>query len=177
MKEFAIQAIVLVLVIIGALAYQTGKLPIFPATPGFLKPVETTKQTEVLIKGVVIKAEVADTAEKRAKGLGGRQGLASDSGMLFIFDNSQIHVFWMKGLSFSLDLIWIKDKKVVDITKNAAPTDPKTPDSELPRYQTNQQTDMVLEVNGGFVDANGIVIGDTVLITNKQSLRPNGLNQ
>ena len=169
MKQFAIQAVVLVLVILGALAYQTGRLSslsFLPASPGLLQPVSTVKQTEVLIKGLSLKVEVADTAAKRAKGLGGRQALASDSGMLFIFDNPQVHVFWMKGLSFPLDLIWLNDKKVVDITKQAAPTDPRTPDSELPRYQTSEQTDMVLEVNGGFAEANGIVIGDTVLITN-----------
>src|SRR3989344_5581852 len=170
MKQFVIQVIVLVTVIFGALAYQTGKLSnlsFLPASSGILKPAETTSQTVVLIKDLKLEVEIADTVSKRAKGLGGRQSLATDSGMLFIFDKPESHIFWMKGLSFPLDLIWLNDKKVVDITKQAAPTDPRTPDSELPRYQTSEQTDMVLEVNGGFAEANGIVIGDVIEIRDK----------
>lgn len=157
----------LVLVILGALAYQTGKLSFLgflPAAPALLHPAQTSKQTELLIKDLKLKVEIADTNEKRAKGLGGRVSLASDSGMLFIFDKPDFHIFWMKGLSFPLDFIWLKDKKIIDITKNALASDPKTPDSDLPKYQSNQAVDMVLEVNGGFIDKNGLSIGDSIEI-------------
>lgn len=63
--------------------------------------------------------EVASSTDARIKGLGGREGLAPNTGMWFIFEEESIDPFWMKDTNFDLDMIFVnKDKKVVDVKKN-----------------------------------------------------------
>ena len=57
-------------------------------------------QAEVIV-------EVADTGEKRSQGLAGRDGLEENQGMWFRFDQPGQYGFWMKGMKFSLDFVWI----------------------------------------------------------------------
>src|SRR5712691_6394813 len=45
---------------------------------------------------VFLNVEVADTDESRAQGLGNRTSLASDAGMLFVFETTNLWSFWMK---------------------------------------------------------------------------------
>lgn len=158
-KKFAIQIGILIIIIFAALAYSHGGIPNFSFTP--LTQVETK---ELMIGNTKIIAEIADDTGERQKGLGGRQSLASDSGMLFVFTKPDKYAFWMKGLQFPLDMIWIRENIVVDIIKDAQAPDSKTPDEQLPRYMPNQVVDSVLEVNAGFVDQNQIKVGDRVEI-------------
>lgn len=104
--------------------------------------------------------EVADTPEKRALGLGQRQSLPEDHGMLFVFGEGKRPVrFWMKGMEFPLDMLFISDGKVMQITKNAEP-EPNTPESSLKAYVSDQPVEYVLEVNGGFTEKHGISVSD-----------------
>ena len=159
MKKFVIQAILLLIAIgAGIFFYKspaTLSIPFLPQPP---------KQTELKISDTVIKVEIADTQAKRSRGLGGRAGLASDSGMLFVFDKPDKYPFWMKGLSFPLDFIWIKGTEVIDILENIQPPVPNTPDSSLPVYSSQAEADKVLEVNAGFVSVHNIKIGDKIEI-------------
>lgn len=146
------------IVIFGALLLYTGRVSDISF---FSKP---TTQSEVLINDTKIKIEIADTQGKRSKGLGGRESLASSSGMLFIFPKQDLYSFWMKGLKFPLDFIWIKGDKVVDITDNVPPPSDGQKDEELPIYQSKEAIDKLLEVNGGFVARSNIKIGDSIEI-------------
>lgn len=160
MKKFFIQFILLVVVIFGSLFVATGRTP----SLFFFNDNKNSTQKDissVLINGVRLNIEVADTAEERNKGLGGRQALASDSGMLFIFPKEDKYKFWMKGVTFPLDIIWIRKNIIVDIHKNALPTTGQA-DKDIPIYSPAEPIDKVLEVNGGFSDINNIKIGDTV---------------
>lgn len=116
------------------------------------------------INGNILKVEVANTASKRSKGLGGRESLASDQGMLFIFEREGNYTFWMKGLKFPLDFIWIKGNQVLDIMPNIPPPQPGQTDQDLLIYQSKMTVDKVLEVNGGTADRLYIKIGDIVKI-------------
>lgn len=156
MKKFVIQFIFLVIVIFAALYLATSKNLDVPFIP------QVAKSSQVKINDLTLNVEIADTDSKRKKGLGEREFLASDSGMLFIFPNEGVYQFWMKGLSFPLDLIWIKGGQVVDIIRNAVPPTPGQTDETLPLYAPNQSVDMVLEVNAGFVDSYGIKVGDKI---------------
>lgn len=158
MKKFAIQVILLLILIVGgAYFYKSGgqfsSLPFMPQSP-------VTKQVQ--INGSKLNVEIADTQEKRAKGLSGRESLASDSGMLFVFPESSKHSFWMKGLSFPLDFVWIRGDKVVSVLQNVPPPAQGQPDSSLPIYQPNVEVDKVLEVNAGSIQRLNIKIGDTL---------------
>jgi uncharacterized membrane protein (UPF0127 family) len=70
-----------------------------------------------------ITVEVVDTPELRAKGLSGRESLAQDKGMLFVFENSSNdNCFWMKDMNFSIDMIWMnEDREVVTVKSSVSP--------------------------------------------------------
>jgi uncharacterized membrane protein (UPF0127 family) len=100
------------------------------------------------------RVEVADTDEKRVLGLGGRDTLAGESGMLFAFSRPDFHGIWMKGMRFSIDILWLDERfKVVDIKEHVAPeTYPQAFHPKVPAYY-------VLEISAGAVAKNGIVVG------------------
>lgn len=160
MKKFTIQAVLLLLVIGTAIFLvktkpQISNLPFLPEAPVF---------RQLQINDAKFKVELADTQTKRSKGLGDRQTLASDEGMLFIFPKPEQHQFWMKGLSFPLDFIWIRDNEVVGILPNVPSPEPGQPDSSLPIYQSGVAVDKVLEVPAGTIQRLNIKIGDTVKV-------------
>jgi uncharacterized membrane protein (UPF0127 family) len=120
---------------------------------------------QIKINNAVINIEVADTAAKRAKGLGGRDDMDPNLGMLFIFQEEKQYQFWMKGMKFPLDFIFISQGKVVDIIPNVAPpSSPNVDDAGLPVYQPTVPINMMLEVNSGFAASHNIKVGDTVFL-------------
>lgn len=158
MKKFVIQTAMLLSLIFLGLALWTDRITEVPFLP---QPV---KLAQVEVDGAVLNVEIADTPATRSEGLGGRENLASDSGMLFIFDSIGQYSFWMKGLKFPLDFIWIKDGVVVDITKNVPPPTLSQKDASLPTYQPKVAVDSMLEVNAGTVDRLSIQTGDKVKV-------------
>lgn len=126
---------------------------------------KNTPTQDVVIDNKTIHVEIAKTESDREKGLGGRAGLAVDGGMLFVFDSKGVSpTFWMKDMEIPLDIIWIKDGKIVKIDKNVAAPPPGTADKALTVYSPGQPIDYVLEVNGGYADGNGIKVGDSVTL-------------
>lgn len=122
---------------------------------------------DIKVGNSVVEIEIADTLDKRTKGLSGRNSLDQKSGMLFIFDSKNIlPVFWMKGMLFPLDFIWVVGGKIVKIDKNVPNPAPGVADADLQTYASDVPVDYVLEVNGGFVDKNSIKVGDLVDLTN-----------
>ena len=121
------------------------------------------ERIEVRIDGLVIEAEVARTPEERAQGLSGRSSLPESAGMLFVFQEERRPGFWMKGMRFPLDFIWIsRDRRVADITRDVPPPEPGTPDGALLLYQPAEPVLYVLEVNAGIVGEAGLRVGEAV---------------
>ena len=158
MRKFIIQTILLI-VVIGVAIYLfnnqavTLNLPFLPEGPVF---------KELSINDAKLKVELADTQSKKSKGLGGRQSLASNEGMLFIFPKADKYPFWMKGLSFPLDFVWIKEDKVADVLQNIPPPQPGQTNESLPIYSSREEIDKVLEVPAGTIQRLNIKIGDTI---------------
>lgn len=118
---------------------------------------------DVRIDGLVIQAELARTPEERAQGLSGRASLPDDGGMLFVFQEERRATFWMQGMRFPLDFIWIsRDRRVADLTENVPPPEPGVPGDELPRYQPGEPVLYALEVNAGVIREFGVQVGDVV---------------
>jgi uncharacterized protein len=107
-----------------------------------------------------VAVEVARTDEARTRGLMDRPRLDADAGMLFVFDESAPHAFWMKNTLIPLDMIFIDDTgRIVGIVERAEPRTLTSRDVGVPsRY--------VLEVNGGWAAAHGVAKGDTVRFEN-----------
>lgn len=105
-----------------------------------------------------ILVEIVNTQAKMEKGLSGRSFLPEKQGMLFIFEKPDFYGFWMKGMEFGLDFIWILGDEVVEITENIKPEDFPPPKSLIP----TQKVDKVLEVNDGFAAKFKIKVGDKI---------------
>ncbi len=123
----------------------------------FLAYNQKSIQNQVCFKDRCFHVELAETLEKKTRGLMYRDHLNANKGMLFIFEEEDKHPFWMKNTLIPLDIIWInKDGEVVYMSKNTQPCrmDPCsiiTPDKNS-RY--------VLEINSGMIDTMELKIGD-----------------
>jgi len=113
---------------------------------------------KLVIGNTEILVEIADTQAKMEKGLSGRNSLPENQGMLFLFKEPNFYGFWMKGMNFPLDFIWIRENEVVETTENVKPEDFQPPKNLLPK----EKVDKVLEVNAGFVEKSKIKIGDKI---------------
>lgn len=114
---------------------------------------------------LTILAEVADTPEKHSLGLGGRESLSDNEGMLFPFSDSTLTPhFWMKGMLIPIDIIWIKDSQVFQIDKNLQP-EPDKSDLFLTVYSPRIPVDYALEVRGKLSEEHDITVGDKVEIS------------
>lgn len=110
--------------------------------------------------------EIVNTPERMQQGLSGRKKLNNDQGMLFDFSGLQERRpgFWMKDMKFDLDLVWIKDKKIIGITPNVPR--PKSVDDKLPSYYPSGDINQVLEVNAGWSEKYKIKVGDEIKLKN-----------
>ena len=60
--------------------------------------------TAVRVGDAVIRVEIADDPESHLRGLMGRETLAPDTGMLFVYPRAQPLAFWMKNTPLDLDI-------------------------------------------------------------------------
>ncbi|HZP57633.1 MAG TPA: DUF192 domain-containing protein [Dehalococcoidia bacterium] len=112
-----------------------------------------------------LRVEVADTPRSRETGLAYRDALPADAGMLFDMGQPSRPGFWMKGMRFPLDFVWIDETKTVaEVTPGVQPQ-PGTPDSRLPLYSPSENIRYVLEVNAGAAARLGLVPGTVVQLT------------
>ncbi|MDR0463361.1 MAG: DUF192 domain-containing protein [Pseudomonadales bacterium] len=89
--------------------------------------------------------EVVNTRTSITQGLSDRKEIGSD-GMIFVMSGLDYHRFWMPRMHFSIDIVWLNDDQVVDITHNVPHPNPLTPLQSLPTYQPKQLSNLVLEL-------------------------------
>lgn len=117
----------------------------------------------VKIGANTFKVEIARTPEERKRGLAGHEPLDADSGMLFVFEKQNVQPpFWMKGMTFPIDIIWIDNNKVVQITSDIPTIPTDLPDENIPQYKPTRPVDYVLEVAAKTAEKKGIKVGDSV---------------
>lgn len=106
-----------------------------------------------------ISLDMVDTESERRLGLGGRESMPKNHGMLFVFEENAEHGIWMKDMKFSIDIVWLNEySEVIYIERNISPsTFPKVFGPQKPsRY--------VIEFNAGFLERNNIKIGDKFVL-------------
>lgn len=114
----------------------------------------------VRIKTLDVNAVVASSSGDRNKGLGKRDSLPLNEGMIFVFDHVGSYSFWMKDMKFAIDILWLdENKKVVDIAANV-PAQPGKSDRDLTLYKPKADAKYVLEVNAGLSSLNNVAVGD-----------------
>jgi hypothetical protein len=114
----------------------------------------------VEIGGAVFLAEVADTPEKQELGLGGREALGEEEAMYFPFPAAGRLVFWMKGMRFPIDIVWIRNGTVIDVSRSL----PVPGMGPLRTFSPSEPADAVLEINAGLAEQHGIEKGDAVSV-------------
>ena len=120
-------------------------------------------QDAVTVGEAVFAVEVAQTPKERARGLAERERLPRSSGMLFVFESGRASAFWMKGMRFPLDFIWIgQDCRIVDVLQDVPTPPPDTADAELARVRTDAEAVYIVEVNAGELERHGVEVGDAV---------------
>jgi uncharacterized membrane protein (UPF0127 family) len=110
------------------------------------------------IRGQRVELEVTRTRAEMARGLGYRDSLAAGHGMLFRYDLPDFHGFWMKGMRFDIDIVWIRGGRIVDISHQV----PHVPGSNGPTVRPREAADTVLEVPSGYAAIHGWRVGDRV---------------
>lgn len=111
------------------------------------------------IGGQTFYLDIADNYDSLRQGLSGRESLPRNEAMLFIFLERGQPAFWMKGMKFALDLLWVDGDKIVDYEKNMPVV---SNDYELRRYYPVLEADKAIELNAGTIDALGIQKGDII---------------
>ena len=108
------------------------------------------------VRGEIFSLEVVRTPEEQERGLGFRESLCERCGMLFLFPYSDRHGFWMKGMRFPIDILWIRNETIVHIERSVDFRDQRRV------YRPDQPADRVLELNAGVCDRIGIREGDGI---------------
>lgn len=104
----------------------------------------------------VLSVLIADSSRARRQGLSLRDGLLENEGMLFVFEKSEPHSFWMKNMKFPLDIIWFsEDRNVVDIAENA----PAEGNDPRVIYKPKRPALYALEVVAGWARNHNVVSG------------------
>lgn len=151
-------------VIIAAVLLCIVTLYVFFASPRLFKkqfPNQAPYDAIVTINKQNINIiQVADTSAEQTQGLSNHPPILENEGMLFEFKDKQVRQFWMKEMLFPLDIIWINDSRIINISKNLPPEGLNP--SKI--YSSLTPADMVLEINAGISDKYGFKIGDQISI-------------
>ncbi|MCH8048741.1 DUF192 domain-containing protein [Patescibacteria group bacterium] len=152
MQKIIAVAFVVIVPILFLIWYQVNLKTLLPQN------VSSDELLTLQVNTAIIEVKLADTFQKRVQRLSERIALEKDSGLFFVFKESDFHSIWMKEMNFAIDIIWIdKNKSVIEITKNV---DPKTfPEVFYPK----EAVQYVIEIQAGFTELNEIQLGDKIL--------------
>lgn len=102
-----------------------------------------------------IEAEVAQTSHQHQVGLMHRTEMAAHQGMLFVYEQPQVHCFWMRNTLLPLTIAFIDDQgRIV----NLADMQPLKEDSHC----SAKPVRFALEMNQGWFAKRGIKAGSTL---------------
>ena len=110
---------------------------------------------ELKIGKTVIQAEVASTPSSQQLGLMYRKELATNSGMLFIFNDKAGHCFWMKNTLIPLSIAFLEDDgKIINIEEML----PQTENNHCPIRPTR----FALEMNSDWFGSRKLAPGTVI---------------
>ena len=109
----------------------------------------------------VLWVEVADTPYEHSKGLMYRNNMPDTVGMLFIYPEAEERSYWMQNTRISLDIIYVDEfLRIISAYEFTIPySEDGLPSGGPCKY--------VIETNAGYIENNGIEIGDLISIKNQ----------
>ena len=112
LKKIKINLLGILLIILSETVWAESNRPVFKQIVCFINVNKNNPQE--------LSLDLADNEQKRSYGLMNREDMRPNSGMLFIWKDSQIRNFWMKNTHFNLDLFFLnKQGEIIEIYKNA----------------------------------------------------------
>ena len=105
---------------------------------------------------------IAKSDKDRQIGLSKYNKIADNWGMVFQFGKADYYPFWMKEMKFPIDIIYVKDGKIVTIHQNV---NPPQENQGLTIYNPESPADTVIEVNAGLSKKYNLKTGDRVSLS------------
>jgi uncharacterized protein len=134
--------------------------PILKAIQEGLSADNKYLKAKVTVKGFELNADVPITNELMARGLAVKNQLKESEAMLFVFEESAQHSFWMKDMKFPIDIIWLdSDGKVGHIEQNLQPC---VSVLICTSYSPDIDSQYVLETVAGFTQRHNISVGTDI---------------
>ncbi|MFJ5761949.1 DUF192 domain-containing protein [Neobacillus sp. NPDC093182] len=131
----------------------------------FRQKKETSLQTKMIKvfsgeRAIHLTVQVADTPQKRDKGLMFVENLPENEGMLFVFSGETYGGFWMKNTLIPLSIAFLdSDGKILKILDMLP-----CKEDICPTYDPELSYHYALEVNLGWFKKNQIKEGDFILL-------------
>ncbi|HWV24601.1 MAG TPA: DUF192 domain-containing protein [Thermomicrobiales bacterium] len=120
------------------------------------------RTAQIIVGDTPLTVDLAITPAEQTLGLGYRNGLEPGTGMLFVGSDARPRTFWMKGMRFCLDIIWIEDNQIAGAAQDACPDPPGTADSAREVFASPGPVSYVLEVPAGWMAEHGYEAGTPV---------------
>jgi uncharacterized protein len=126
----------------------------FPLFEGYCrKNAIDSKEIVATISGTKVTLKVAANEDTKAKGYMGSDEPINNDGMLFVYEMPDDLGFWMKNVSFALDIIFFDDKFNYINHHTMDPYDGEQ-DSELQIYKSDKPAMYAVELKSGWVESN-----------------------
>lgn len=156
-KWFLVIAVPLTLVFLTVasflIAAQVGK----PAPDNSLAGVGSYRTVDLRLDSKVFSLDIADTSAKQQRGLGSRDSLAADRGMVFLYADAGQRCFWMKDMRFAIDILWLDAQKRVGHIERSV-----SPDTYPQTYCPAVAARYVIELQAGMAKTAGIEVGESL---------------
>lgn len=104
---------------------------------------------KIKVGSQTLNVEIADTAEKSARGLMFRRELSEGTGMLFIFPDEETRSFWMKNTFVPLSIGYFNKKKELIDIQDMEPARSEM-QTDFPTYVSKEPAQYALEVPKGW---------------------------
>lgn len=116
----------------------------------------------IVVGETSLDVDLAIDGAQQSLGLGYRNGLEPGTGMLFVGTDPMPRTFWMKGMRFCLDIIWIDGEEITGAAESVCPDPAGTADVDRARFSSPGPVTYVLEVPAGWMAEHGYGPGTVV---------------
>jgi uncharacterized membrane protein (UPF0127 family) len=120
-------------------------------------PADRYLQAKVIVNNFELIADLAITNDQQIKGLDVKDQLKENEGMLFVEKQPAKYDFWMRGMKFPIDIIWLdNDRTVIHIEHNLQPC---VSDLDCPLHSPDKDALYILETVAGFSQKHNVETG------------------
>lgn len=153
---------------LASLVCLIAALGAMPFTLGACDKAPAGKEL-VTIKGKKFYVDPALDQKTREKGLGGRESIPADGGMIFYFPYNDVLQFVMRDCPVAIDIAFLDEAGRVLAIHEMKPEEPKKPgesdamyEMRLKRYSSRFPARAAVEVAGGTLVPLGLKTGDVI---------------